>query len=125
MQSATGMALTHPHDWLLEPLAEDPGFIRRAMFGCLAVYFRGRLVLVLAAKEAPWAGALIPVERDQHSSIQHDFPMLSPHPVLGKWLYLPETHDDFESIAMDLVERIRSCDPRFGVIPPLIKRKGR
>jgi len=44
-----------------------------------------------------------------------------PHPVLGKWLYLPARHDDFERLAVDLANRIARGDPRLGIEPKLNK----
>ncbi len=119
------MAKPHPLDWLVEPLVEDPGFLRRPMFGCVACYFRGKLAIVLAAKEEPWNGLLVPVEREQHSAIRADFPGLTPHPILSKWLYLSESHDDFEPVAQAIIERIQIGDHRFGVVPPPKKRRRR
>jgi hypothetical protein len=46
-----------------------------------------------------------------------EFPSLASHPILGKWLYLPEATATFERDAQKIVERIRRLDPRFGVVP--------
>ena len=113
----------HPLDWAIEPLVEDPGFVRRPMFGSVGCYFRGKLVCVLSAKEEPWCGLLVTVERDQHEAICVEFPDLVKHPILPKWLYLPESHDDFEPMVEAIIELIRNEDRRFGVIPPPKKRK--
>lgn len=67
------MAQSNAHRWLLESLESDASFLSRPMFGCLAAYYRGRLVLVLADKVEPWSGVLVPVERSEHVSIQADF----------------------------------------------------
>ena len=40
-----------------------------------------------------------------------------PHPVLPKWLYLPESADGFERMAEKLVQLVRRRDPRIGVAP--------
>lgn len=112
------MPKPHPYDWLIEPLAEDPGFARKAMFGAVGCYLRGKMVCALAAKEEPWRGLLVALERAQHESVRAEFPALTPHPVLSKWLYLPEEHDAFESVATAIIEAIRQGDERFGVIPP-------
>jgi hypothetical protein len=37
--------------------------------------------------------------------------------VLGKWLYLAESADAFEKVAIRLVDAARRRDPRIGVIP--------
>jgi hypothetical protein len=105
------------HSWLLEALLELPECVVRPMFGCQACYFNGLLVLVLADSEEPWRGVLVPVERENQAAIIRDFPALAPHPVLPKWLYLPEACASFEGDAQRLVERIRRLDPRFGVLP--------
>ena len=65
------------------------------MFGGQAVYLFGRLVLVLASNEEPWNGLLVCTSREFHSTLTEDYPTLQPHPVLGKWLYLSQVHDDF------------------------------
>jgi hypothetical protein len=44
--------------------------------------------------------------------------VLSPHPILPKWLYLPEAAASFERDAQRIVARIRQLDPRFGIVPP-------
>lgn len=88
------------------------------MFGALAGYFNGLLVLVLCDNdEEPWRGVLVPTERESHAALIAEFPAISSHAVLGKWLYLPERASSFESDAQRIVERIRRLDPRIGVIP--------
>ena len=95
------------------------------MFGCLAVYIHGRLSLLLASGEEPWNGLLIPTDHQFHDSIRQEYQNVIQHPVLKKWLYLPEASEDFESDAQEIVEVIRMNDPRFGVEPKerVLKRK--
>ena len=90
-----------------------------------AVYLHGRMMVVLAARpKPPWQGVLLPLEREHHASILEEFPALSPHPVLPKWLYLPERHDEFEEVVTQIVACIAEDDPRFGIEPrPPRKRK--
>jgi hypothetical protein len=112
--------------WLLEPLMDLPGYLERPMFGVLACYLRGRLVLVLADREPPWNGLLVATSREHHGPLIKDFPALKPHDILGKWLFLPETHEDFETAATDIVDAVSREDPRIGVEPkPGKSRKGR
>lgn len=111
------------HLWLVEPLEAEPTLLVKGMFGGKAVYLDGRFVLFLVDKDEPWRGVLVPMERDQHAAVIADRPVLSPHPVLPKWLYLPENADSFEADAQWLVARIRRRDPRIGIIPPAAKRK--
>jgi hypothetical protein len=116
----------HPLEWLFEPLEGELTFVRRKMFGCEAAYLDGKLVLVLAAGEEPWNGVMIPTEREFHSSVIQEWPSLRSHKILGKWLYLSQTHRDFEGTATAVVGRILARDPRFGTNPkPRKKRRSR
>ena len=111
------------HLWLIEPLADDPTLLVRPMFGGKAVYLRGKFILFLADKAKPWRGVLVPTERDHQPSLIADLPSLSPHPVLPKWLYLPEADDSFEADAQWLVARAAQNDERIGIIPTPKKRR--
>jgi hypothetical protein len=113
----------HPYEWLWEPLESDPTFLLRPMFGGRSVYLDGRLVLYFAAKKEPWRGMLVCTDRAHHPALQAEFPELSPHPVLPKWLYLPEATDTFERTAARLVGLARRRDPRIGVAPQPKKRR--
>ncbi len=107
----------HPHQWLWEPLETEPSFVLRAMFGAKAVYLDGKLMLCFCASEEPWRGLLVCTDRDRQAALQADFPALAPHPILPKWLYLPESADAFERSAPRLVALVRRRDPRIGVVP--------
>lgn len=115
-----------PYYWLAEPLLEQDSVVEKRMFGCDAFYLFGRLQLVLCDGEAePWRGILLATDKAQHAALQIEFPLLKPHEVLGKWLYLAEDHDDFEMVAQRLVQRIASDDPRIGVEPEANRPNGR
>jgi hypothetical protein len=94
-----------------------------AMFGTRVVYLDGKLVLCFASKADPWRGVLVCTERDNHASLVAQFPSLSPHPILPKWLYVAESADDFERVAEQLVVLAGLRDPRIGVVPIPKKRK--
>ena len=99
-------------------MAEELSYIEKAMFGCRGCYLYGRLVLVLAARgKEPWHGLLIPTEKKRHKSLLRDHKSLVTHPILKKWLYLPESNEDFEEAARAIVERILGNDARIGVEP--------
>lgn len=116
---------SHPFHWVVEPLAEEPSYIEKAMFGCRGCYLFGRLVLVLAARgEEPWNGLLVPTERRHQPALRRNHKQLIIHPVLKKWLYLPESNEDFEESARALVESIRANDVRIGVEPKGKPRRG-
>src|SRR5271157_6371525 len=89
--------------WLLESIMEEPSYLEKPMFGCLAVYLHGRMVLLLAEGEEPWNGLLIPTDYEFHGDILKEFKDVVQHSVLKKWLYLPENTEDFETIASNIV----------------------
>jgi hypothetical protein len=107
----------HPYAWLWEPLESDATFVLGAMFGTKVVYLDGRLMLCFSARTEPWRGVLVGTEREHHASLRAELPSLSPHPILPKWLYLPESADDFERVAGRLVQLARQRDRRLGVAP--------
>lgn len=116
---------THPFQWVVEPLIEEPSYIEKAMFGCKGCYLYGRLVLVLATRRRePWMGLLVPTEKKYHNSLRRDHKGLATHPILKKWLYLPESNEEFEEATHVLVEAILANDPRIGVEPKTKSRKG-
>lgn len=121
------MAQNSPYLWLAEPLLDLPTAIKARMFGCDAVYAHGRLQLVLPpGDEDPWRGALICTDRESQASLLRDFPELAPHPVLGKWLYISEDNENFESTVMAVVGLMATDDQRFGVLPsqkPMRKKR--
>jgi len=81
---------------------------------------------LLTSGAEPWNGLLIPTDHQFHESIRKDFKTVKQHPVLKKWLYLPEASEDFETMASDVVEAIRMNDQRFGVEPKeQVKRKSK
>lgn len=109
--------------WVVEPIQDEPSYIDKAMFGCRGIYLHGRLMLVICSGAEPWNGLLIPTDHQFHAAIRKDFGTVKQHPVLKKWLYLPEASEDFESVAQDIVEAVRMNDLRFGVEPKERKRK--
>lgn len=115
----------HRHAWLWEPLETDPTFVLRPMFGTKAVYLDGRLVLCFSTGSDLWCGLLVATEQGHHASLCAEFPSLTPHRVIGKWLHLPESLDEFERVAMQVVKLVRRRDPRIGVVPtgPRVGRK--
>ena len=93
------------------------------MFGGKAAYLDGRLMLYFTAKTEPWRGLLVCTDHVHHAALITEFPDLSPHPVLPKWLYLAESADRFEPVAERLVALAKRRDPRLGVLSRLKKRK--
>lgn len=102
-------------DWVVETITSEPSCIQKSMFGCLAYYVFGKLVLVTTSKKEPWNGLLVPTEKEFHESLRKEIASLKKHSVLGKWLYLSETSDDFEEAAGKIVLLIKGRDKRIGV----------
>ena len=107
----------HRHAWLWEPLESDATFVLRSMFGTKAAYLDGKLMLCFCARKDPWHGVLVCTDRTRHPALLLEFPALVPHPILPKWLYLPETNERFEALAARLVALARRRDERLGVLP--------
>ncbi|MGK5087305.1 hypothetical protein WDW86_07080 [Bdellovibrionota bacterium FG-2] len=113
----------HPLQWILEELETNPEFFQKKMFGALAGYLYGRLVVLVGADAEPWNGLMVPTEREFHASLLEEFPALKNHPILGKWLYISQNHPDFEEIAQRVIKLIKKRDPRIGVEPKPKKPK--
>ena len=113
----------HPHAWLWEPLEVEETFLLRAMFGGKAVYLHGRMQFVFFAKADPWRGVLVCTGKPSHGSLTAEFPALVPHPVIPKWLYLPEAVEEFERAAPRLVGLAQRRDGRIGVEGSIRKRR--
>ena len=116
--------LRHRYGELVEAIAREESFAARSMFHCLACYLHGRLKLVLADRERPWDGILVPTTREDQPSLRGEMPALRPHPVLGKWLYLAASVESFEDDAQRLVELALADDPRVGVEPQARRARG-
>ena len=115
--TAASVGKIHPYAWLWESLESDPTFLITAMFGGRSLYLNRKLMLYFSAKDEPWRGLLVCTDKSRHGILLDDFPMLSPHPVLSKWLYLREKDEAFEVIARQLVSLVAKQDPRIGVEP--------
>jgi hypothetical protein len=112
----------HPLEWLVEPVRDDPGVELKPLFGGRTLKLDGKHQLFLTTQGEPWQGLLVCTFHEHQPSLLAEFPALSPHPVLGKWLYLPEAAETFERDAKRLVQLVRSRDPRIGV-PSSSRRK--
>ncbi|HEY1302385.1 MAG TPA: hypothetical protein VGF24_02475 [Vicinamibacterales bacterium] len=109
------------NEWIFDAFAGRAGFFTKRMFGGLAAYLHERQMLVLAEPTKTgrwkWHGVLVCTGHEHHASIRADFPALTPHRVLRKWLYIDSSHDDFESTMGSVAKRIALNDQRFGIVP--------
>jgi hypothetical protein len=107
----------HPLEWLTEGVQNEPTFVFKSWFGGRSIMLRGKHQLFLTTQGEPWQGVLVCTFHEHQPSLLAEFPALKRHPVLGKWLYLPETAETFERDARQLVRLARAGDPRLGVAP--------
>jgi hypothetical protein len=110
--------------WIFDAFERDATYVRKPMFGCDAAYVEGLLCLVAADREAPWSGLLVCTSQERHAALIDDMPALRPHPVLGKWLYVPQDDPAFETVAARLTALVLARDNRVGV-EPKPRRRGR
>lgn len=113
----------HPLQWLTEPLVDEPTFVLKSWFGGRMITHHGLHCLFLAAGGEPWQGVLVCTFHEHQAGLLADMPTLVKHPVLGKWLYLPEAGESFERDAKRLVQMVKARDPRIGIPPSVKKRK--
>ena len=109
------------NEWILQIFEGHPSFFSKRMFGGLAVYLFGRQMMLLVEPTKTgrwrWHGVLICTEHAHHAAIINEFPILAPHIVLKKWLYIDSNHEDFESTLERVANAISRDDPRFGIHP--------
>jgi len=113
----------HPLQWLAEPVLDDPTFELKPWFGGRSIMLDGRHQVFLTTQGEPWQGVLVCTSHEHHESLRAEIPSLVQHPVLGKWLYLPESAETFERDAQRLVQLARARDPRLGIEPSRRKKK--
>ena len=113
----------HPLQWLAEPLVNEPSYVLKSWVGGRTIMLHGRHHLFLTTQGEPWQGVLVCTAHEHQPSLRAEFPSLQPHPVLKKWLYLPESHEHFERDARLLVRLVRARDPRLGIEPSPRKKK--
>ena len=118
-----GINVPHRHAWLWEPLEANSSFVLRPMFGTKAVYLDGKMFFGFCTNAEPWRGILVCTSREHHASLMAEFLGLKPHAVLGKWLYLSERLENFESTAERLIRLAQRRDPGLGIIPAPKKKK--
>ena len=97
------------------------------MFGCLAVYVKDEIVLILRDKRDNPAdnGVWLATTKDHHQSLRREFPNMRSVRVFGKevtdWQVLPTDAPDFEEAALRACELIIARDPRIGKTPGTLR----
>jgi hypothetical protein len=111
-----------PHEFVLdvlEPLSPET----RPMFGCLAVYVKEKVVLILRDHRDHVAdnGVWLATSAEHHGSLRREFPHMRSIQMFGtpvtSWQVLPSDTGDFEEAALHACELVLSRDPRIGRVP--------
>jgi hypothetical protein len=111
-----------PHAFVLDAIASLSPYTR-PMFGCLALYVRDKIVLILRdkAKNTADNGVWLATTQEHHNSLRREFPNMRSIQVLGKrvtgWQVLPAGAPDFETAAIRACELVLAGDPRIGKVP--------
>jgi hypothetical protein len=111
-----------PHEFVLDAL-EPIAPVTKPMFGCLAVYVREKIVLILRDHRDHPAdnGVWLATSVEHHDSLRREFPHMRSIRVFGtpitSWQVLPSDASDFEESAMHACELVLSRDSRIGRVP--------
>jgi hypothetical protein len=111
-----------PHAFVLDAISALSPYTR-PMFGCLAIYVKDKIVLILRdkPKSTPDNGVWLATTQEHHQSLRREFPNMRSIQVLGKqvtgWQVLPVDAPDFESAALRACELVLAGDARIGKIP--------
>lgn len=114
-------------EWIEELLPSE--VIRKPMFGGFA-YYRGPVLILVMFESIGdrtykgqrfkfdlWNGCMFPMEKIHHQEALKAFPFLINHPVLPKWLYLPQQSEDFEQKVEDILKQVLRPKSFWGVLP--------
>ncbi|MDE3197632.1 MAG: hypothetical protein KGN84_14885 [Acidobacteriota bacterium] len=110
-----------PFEFVLDALG-DTVTRTNPMFGCLALYVREKIVLVLRDKAGGRDnGVWLATTVEHHESLRAEFPNMQSIGVLGRdvtgWQILPAEAPDFEEAALRACELIAAGDRRIGKVP--------
>ena len=111
-----------PHEFVLDAIAAlSPR--TNPMFGCLAVYVKDKIVLILRDRRSKTAdnGVWLATTEEHHESLRREFPSMRSIRLFGKkvtsWQVLPAEAPDFEEAALRACELILAGDLRIGKVP--------
>jgi len=111
-----------PHAFVLDAIASLSPYTR-PMFGCLAIYVKDKIDLILRDKPTNTAdnGVWLATTEEHHQSLRREFPNMRSIQLLGKpltgWQVLPADAPDFETAALRACELVLARDPRIGKVP--------
>jgi hypothetical protein len=115
------------NQWIFEAFEDHPSFFTKRMFGGLAAYLFGRMMMILVEPTKTgrwkWHGVLLCTEHAHRPAIVAEFPALAPHNILKKWLYIDSRDEDFEPTMEGVAKAIARNDGRFGIPPHARKER--
>jgi hypothetical protein len=125
----TERQIAFDNEWIFQAFEDHPSYFTKRMFGGLAAYLFGRMMMVLVEPTKTgrwkWHGVLICTEHVQRLAIMEEFPALAPHDILKKWLYIDSRHERFEPTMEGVAKAIARDDQRFGIHPRPRKERER
>ena len=114
-----------PFDFLLNYLPRD--IIIKPAIGMFNIYFDQKIVLIFrkTGKNPQHNGIWISTQKMHHASLKAAIPPITSFELEEgfdtTWLLLSDSHDDFESAAMQLCELVTRKDNRIGKVTPMSK----
>ena len=111
-----------PHEFVLDAL-ESVNPVTKPMFGCLAVYVKEKVVLILRDHRDHPAdnGVWLATSAEHHDSLRREFPRMRSIQMFDmpvtNWQILPAEATDFEESALHACELVLARDPRIGRVP--------
>jgi hypothetical protein len=111
-----------PFDFLLDYL--PAGIIVKPAIGMFYIYYDRKIVLIfrLVGKNPQHNGIWISTKREHHTSLKTEIPAITDFVFDDEfdtdWLLLSNSHDDFESAAIQLCELVLDKDERIGKVTP-------
>ena len=114
-----------PFNFLLDYLLA--GIIVKPAIGMFNIYFDKKIVLIFrkTGKNPQHNGIWISTKKEHHDSLKAEIPAITNFELEEgfdtTWLLLSDSHDDFESAAMQLCELVARKDNRIGKVTPMSK----
>lgn len=110
-----------------EELSQFDSFYFQKFFRGLSIYCFGRAVAYISNRPGDrsfrgknyrieiWNGCLIPTIRDHHAELLRSIKGTVVHPVIEKWLYLPQHSEHFEDSMVQIVNMIKGKSLLIGI----------
>lgn len=114
----------------IEDLLPEEGYRRKSMFGGFAYYLDEKIILItFESGDKPkdkinWNGCMFPVEHENQAQVLEQFPILKPHKILPKWLYLPIETEGFDEWVSDILKVALRPHSIWGSFPKDKKKSG-